>query len=93
MPENTPNLDSLFEAAAEIASADERAAYLDKSCGDNLELRKQLEQLLQSEKQPDEGSPDKRTSPEPTTENTAPTSSTGTLKKAMVDAYKLAASY
>ena len=51
MPENTPNLDSLFEAAAKIESADQRAAYLDESCGDNLELRKQVEQLLQSDKQ------------------------------------------
>ena len=51
MPENTPNLDSLFEAAAKIESADQRAAYLDESCGDNLELRKQVEQLLQSDQQ------------------------------------------
>ena len=51
MPENTPNLDSLFEAAAKIESADQRAAYLDESCGDNLELREQVEQLLQSDQQ------------------------------------------
>ena len=51
MPENTPNLDSLFEAATKIESADQRAAYLDMACGDNLELRKQVEQLLQSDQQ------------------------------------------
>ena len=51
MPENTPNLDSLFEAASKIKSPDQRAAFLDKSCGDDLELRKQIEQLLQAEQQ------------------------------------------
>ena len=51
MPENTPNLNSLFDAAARIESADQRAVYLDKACGDNLELRKQVDQLLQSDQQ------------------------------------------
>ncbi|XZE53581.1 WD40 repeat domain-containing serine/threonine protein kinase [Planctomycetaceae bacterium SH139] len=34
-----------------MESADERAAFLDKSCGNNLELRRQLEKLLQSDQQ------------------------------------------
>ena len=55
MPENPPNLDSLFQAAAKIQSADQRAAFLDKACGDNLELRQQVEQLLQSDQQAGSG--------------------------------------
>ncbi|MAR11564.1 MAG: hypothetical protein CL681_16600 [Blastopirellula sp.] len=51
MSEKQPNLDSLFEAAVEIKSAKERAAFLDKSCGDDQELRQQIEQLLQSNDQ------------------------------------------
>jgi len=51
MSEQKPNLDSLFEAAVEIESAEERAAFLDKSCGKDLELRGQLERLLQSNEQ------------------------------------------
>ena len=51
MPENTPNLDLLFEAAAKIEAAEQRSAYLDKACGDNLELREKVEQLLRSVQQ------------------------------------------
>ncbi|MBL8817451.1 MAG: protein kinase [Planctomyces sp.] len=51
MSDQKPNLDSLFEAAVEIESAEERAEFLDKSCSENLELRKQLERLLQSHEQ------------------------------------------
>jgi WD40 repeat protein/serine/threonine protein kinase/tetratricopeptide (TPR) repeat protein len=45
------NLDSLFEAAVEIKSAKERAEFLDKSCGEDRELRSQLERLLLSHEQ------------------------------------------
>ena len=48
---NQPNLDSLFAAAVEIKSAEERAAFLNKSCGDNPALRQQVEQLLASHEQ------------------------------------------
>ena len=51
MADHKPNLDSLFEAAVEIETAAERAAFLDKSCGDDPELREQLERLLQSNEQ------------------------------------------
>lgn len=51
MSDQKPHLDSLFEAAVAIESADERAAFLEKSCGEDLELRKQLELLLQSDQQ------------------------------------------
>ena len=51
MPEKQPNLDSLFEAAVEIESAEERAAFLDASCGENHELRQQVERLLASDEQ------------------------------------------
>jgi hypothetical protein len=51
MTENRPNLDSLFEAAVAIDSAEERVAFLEKSCGDDSELREQVELLLQSDQQ------------------------------------------
>ena len=51
MSDQKPNLDSLFEAAVEIESLAERAAFLDESCGNDAELREQLEQLLASHEQ------------------------------------------
>ena len=51
MPENSPNLDSLFLAALEIASADERTAFLERACGDDHELRQEVEKLLRSHAQ------------------------------------------
>ncbi|MFN7732930.1 MAG: protein kinase domain-containing protein [Pirellula sp.] len=51
MSDKEPNLDSLFEDAVEMKSAAERAAYLDQACGDDLELRRQVELLLQSDEQ------------------------------------------
>ncbi|MDA0921596.1 MAG: serine/threonine-protein kinase [Planctomycetota bacterium] len=51
MSDQKPNLDSLFEAAVEIESLTERAAFLDRSCGDDAELREQIDQLLASNEQ------------------------------------------
>lgn len=51
MSDPKPHLDSLFEAAVEMKSAAERAAFLDQACGDDLELRNQAELLLQSDEQ------------------------------------------
>ena len=44
-----PNLDSIFLAASEIESKDERDAFLEQACGGDLSLREQVEQLLQSD--------------------------------------------
>ena len=49
MSDDKPNLDSLFLAASEIESKAERDAFLAGACGDDLELRQQIEQLLQSD--------------------------------------------
>ena len=49
MSEDKPNLDSLFLAASEIESKAERDAFLADACGDDLDLRQQIEQLLQSD--------------------------------------------
>ena len=46
MSEALPDLDALFCAALEIASAEERAAYLDRACGGDLERRRRLQKLL-----------------------------------------------
>lgn len=42
------NIDHIFWEAAQIASREEREAYLQTACGDDLELRKRVEQLLQA---------------------------------------------
>ncbi|MFK7736949.1 MAG: hypothetical protein AB8B50_13015, partial [Pirellulaceae bacterium] len=49
MSDNKPNLDSLFLAASEIESKAGRDAFLADACGDDLDLRQQIEQLLQSD--------------------------------------------
>lgn len=51
MSAGVPNLESLFAAAVEIQSRVERAAFLDRACGDNSELREELERLLHSDSQ------------------------------------------
>ncbi len=38
----------IFSNALEIASADERSQYLDQACGDDVELRKRIDDLLRS---------------------------------------------
>ncbi|MFK7738282.1 MAG: hypothetical protein AB8B50_19820, partial [Pirellulaceae bacterium] len=49
MSDNKPNLDSIFQAASEIESKARRDAFLADACGDDLDLRQQIEQLLQSD--------------------------------------------
>lgn len=43
---NETNLPQLFSAALEIASPEERDAFLDRKCGDNDQLREQVKELL-----------------------------------------------
>ena len=38
---------ALFEAARHLSTPDERRAYLDRACGDDEELRRQIEALLE----------------------------------------------
>ena len=38
--------DDIFHAAAEMADADERAAYIQQACGDDVSLRAEIEALL-----------------------------------------------
>src|SRR5262245_23915119 len=42
------HLMTLFADAAELASPAERAAYVDRACGDNAVLRQEVESLLQA---------------------------------------------
>jgi serine/threonine protein kinase len=42
----TPSLDTIFCAAVEMASADERAAYVARTCGDDRELQARVEKLV-----------------------------------------------
>ncbi len=51
MAEPIRQLDSLFLAALDITSPEQRAAFLEESCGTNLELRREVEQLLKSNEQ------------------------------------------
>lgn len=48
MEETSRNLDSLFQAALEIESPEQRSAYLNDACGPDLELRREVERLLES---------------------------------------------
>ena len=43
-PEHFQQLKSLFQRACEL-NADERSAFLDAECGDNTELRGELDRL------------------------------------------------
>ena len=49
MSDKEHNLESLFEAAAEIEGPAERQAFLDEACDGDAELRKQVEKLLASD--------------------------------------------
>ena len=51
MSDEQLNLDSLFLAALEIETPEQRAVYLAQSCGDNVSLRNEVEQLLRSHQQ------------------------------------------
>src|SRR5437879_10763101 len=42
------SIDCIFWDAAQIASAGERDAYLDRACAEDVELRRRVEQLLQA---------------------------------------------
>ncbi len=46
MAAETPSFDTVFCAAIEIASAEERAAYVARACGDDPELRGRVEKLV-----------------------------------------------
>ena len=46
MPKCAPSVDSIFLAALEKSSPEDRAAYLDVACGEDTELRRRVERLL-----------------------------------------------
>src|SRR3982751_1264503 len=46
MPEANPRTESLFWSALAVGSPDERARYLDESCGGDGQLRGRMEELL-----------------------------------------------
>lgn len=48
MPTNNAGLDSIFCAAIEIASPEERAAYLDRACGTDDALRQRAQRLVEA---------------------------------------------
>ncbi len=50
----TNSVESIFSSALKIPSPDERAAYLDEACGQDRDLRKRVEMLLEA--QPEVGS-------------------------------------
>src|SRR5262245_62659347 len=41
-----PSIDSIFCSAIEIESPDERRAFVEQACGQDVDLRQQLERLL-----------------------------------------------
>ena len=48
-----PSLETIFRAAIEIVQDEERAAYMAQACGDDLELRGQVEKLFRDHLCPD----------------------------------------
>src|SRR5262245_52894380 len=46
MSPDVPRVDAIFMAAIKLQSLQERAAYLDRACGDDAQLRDRLEKLL-----------------------------------------------
>ena len=42
------SIDTIFCSAIEIESLDERRAYLNRACGDDSEIRRQAERLIQA---------------------------------------------
>src|SRR5947208_5719892 len=46
MSEPKPRTESLFWSALAVPSPEERARYLDEVCGDDQQLRRQVEELL-----------------------------------------------
>jgi serine/threonine protein kinase/Tfp pilus assembly protein PilF len=46
MPVETPSLDTVFCAAIEIATSEERAAYLDRACGADVQFQAQVRKLV-----------------------------------------------
>src|ERR1043165_559262 len=50
MNPNRDREEQLFDAAREIASAEERAAYLAEACGQDVVLRQRIEEMLGSDR-------------------------------------------
>jgi hypothetical protein len=46
MPSHLQSLQNLYTSALDFPSLEERSAYLDEACGDNSELRSEVESLL-----------------------------------------------
>ena len=46
MAHDDPSFDSIFCGAIEIASAEERAAFIARACGSDEELRGRIERLV-----------------------------------------------
>ena len=49
MTPDSPKIDSIYLAAIEMPSDEQRSAYLDQACGDDAELRKRVERLLEAQ--------------------------------------------
>jgi serine/threonine protein kinase len=70
MPDNAPNLMTVFAEALERTDPAARAAYLDAACGDDLALRQRVEALLAAHEgagrflEPDSGVPSEAAAPE-----------------------------
>jgi serine/threonine protein kinase len=51
MSDNQPNKSQIFSDAADLEDPAERAAYLDKACGEDQQLRAEVEELLEHDEQ------------------------------------------
>ena len=46
MPVDNPSADEIFDVAVRRAPGEDRAAYLEEACGDDIDLRRRVERLL-----------------------------------------------
>src|SRR5271169_1450384 len=46
MTENAPSFDTIFCGAIEVASAEERTAFIARACGSDEELRRRVDRLI-----------------------------------------------
>jgi hypothetical protein len=78
MGEKPVDIKSIFGEALEKETAEERAAYLDKACGNDADLRKKVEELLRAYEQASDVPEAPIISPEITLDNSPLTEGPGT---------------
>src|SRR5262245_51072650 len=72
MASGSPGFDTIFCAAIEIASAEDRAAYIARACGNDPDLRQRVERLVDAHFRAGSFLEEPQPSPTPTVEEPKP---------------------